>query len=286
MKTSLLLLFVIIVASLPPAPAAQSPAGGVEHFSKDGLSFDYPAGWTLEDKSSEQVQHIIIKRAGNSVLVMVVAQREPARTVAQMLDSRNAITMPYVANLARQLGETDVPTSNDAQCKQVGARLATGFRLKGHLELDMAAGEVYSVVLGQRLVHLIYVRADKEEEQGAPVWKTVSDTLKVAPPANPSPEAAQMEQVVIGGVLKGQALSKPQPSYPSSAREQRAQGPVTVKIVVNESGNVISAQAISGNPALHEAGEAAARRAKFSPTYLCGKPVKVSGVITYNFVLR
>jgi TonB family protein len=284
------LVFILIIALLPLAAAtAQSPAGAalaVEHFSKDGLSFDYPAGWTLEDKSSEQVQHLVIRRAGSSVLVMVIAQREPSQTVAQLLDSRNAITMPYVASLARQLGLTEVPTSTDAQCKPLGERFATGFRLTGHLELEAATGEVYSLVLGQRLLHLVYVRADKEDEKGVPLWKTVWDTLKVAPPANPSPEAAKMEQIIIGGVLKGEAVSKPQPSYPPDARDKRAQGQVIVQIMVDEKGNVASAQAISGPSLLRPAGEAAARRAKFSPTYLCGRPVKVSGVIRYNFVLQ
>ncbi|MBO0160511.1 energy transducer TonB, partial [Vibrio parahaemolyticus] len=35
---------------------------------------------------------------------------------------------------------------------------------------------------------------------------------------------------------------------------------------------------------LRQAAVEAAQRAKFSPTMLSGQPVKVSGVITYNFV--
>jgi protein TonB len=59
---------------------------------------------------------------------------------------------------------------------------------------------------------------------------------------------------------------------------------VAVQVVVDEQGNVLSARAISGHPLLRAASEAAAREAKFTPTKLSGKPVKVSGVINYNFV--
>jgi protein TonB len=58
-----------------------------------------------------------------------------------------------------------------------------------------------------------------------------------------------------------------------------------VQIVVDEKGDVISAKAVSGHRSLHGASEKAARSAKFSPTVICGNPVKVTGLITYNFVL-
>jgi protein TonB len=58
---------------------------------------------------------------------------------------------------------------------------------------------------------------------------------------------------------------------------------VVVQVIVDENGNVISAHAVSGHPLLQAASVAAARSAKFAPTKLSGQPVKVSGVITYNF---
>ena len=66
----------------------------------------------------------------------------------------------------------------------------------------------------------------------------------------------------------------------------RASGTVTVRVTVDETGSVTSAKAVSGHPLLQAAAVAAARQAKFSPTLLSGKPVKVSGVLTYNFVLE
>ncbi len=88
---------------------------------------------------------------------------------------------------------------------------------------------------------------------------------------------------ISGGVINGKATSLPKPPYPPAARAVRASGTVTVQVLVDESGNVVSASAISGHPLLRAAAASAARGAKFNPTLLSGQPVKVSGVLTYNF---
>lgn len=89
---------------------------------------------------------------------------------------------------------------------------------------------------------------------------------------------------ISGGVLNGKAISLPRPPYPPAAKAVRASGAVSVQVLVDEKGDVVSASAVSGHPLLRAAATSAAREAKFSPTFLSGQPVKVSGVITYNFV--
>ncbi len=82
----------------------------------------------------------------------------------------------------------------------------------------------------------------------------------------------------------GKRLRCPNLPYPAAARAVGASGAVSVKVTIDELGNVISAEAVSGHPLLRAAAVEAALSAKFSPTRLSGEPVKVSGVITYNFV--
>ena len=123
-------------------------------------------------------------------------------------------------------------------------------------------------------------------EGSGPAGPAVSGGDEPPPPApTPKPEPPK-KTIVSGGVLNGKAISKPQPAYPPIAKAARASGTVTVQIVVDESGRVIQASAVSGHPLLQQAAVAAARQARFSPTLLSGQPVKVSGVITYNFVLQ
>jgi protein TonB len=89
---------------------------------------------------------------------------------------------------------------------------------------------------------------------------------------------------ISGGVLNGKAISLPVPVYPSIARAAKASGTVVVQILIDEEGKVTEAHAVSGHPLLQNAAKEAALQARFPPTRLSGEPVKVTGVITYNFV--
>jgi TonB family protein len=91
-----------------------------------------------------------------------------------------------------------------------------------------------------------------------------------------------------GGIINGKAVSKPPPSYPEEAKRVHAQGTITVEILVGEAGVVLGAcaQRGRGHQSLKRASEFAAYRAQFTPTSINGKPVKVRGIITYNFVLQ
>lgn len=108
--------------------------------------------------------------------------------------------------------------------------------------------------------------------------------------------AQETVKTINGGVLNGKAVSLPKPAYPGAAKAAKVEGAVKVEIIIDESGNIESATAINETPedaspevadgwaALRSAAEMAAMESKFSPTLLSGSPVKVKGVIVYNFV--
>ena len=119
---------------------------------------------------------------------------------------------------------------------------------------------------------------------GRPVSSSSNVLVKLEgepPPPAPRP----ILKPVSGGVLNGNAISLPPPSYPDPARRMRVSGAVTIEVVIDETGKVISAQATSGPMALREVAVQAAMKARFSPTKLSGQPVKVSGTINYKFTL-
>jgi len=101
----------------------------------------------------------------------------------------------------------------------------------------------------------------------------------------PQRSASPILKPVSGGVLNGIALNLPPPIYPESARRLRMSGVVSVEVVVDETGKVISARATDGPPVLREVAVQAALHARFSPTKLSGQPVKVTGSINYKFTL-
>ena len=113
----------------------------------------------------------------------------------------------------------------------------------------------------------------------APTRVAIADEPPPPPPAKPSAP-------ISGGVLNGKAISLPKPGYPPIARAAHASGTVVVQVLIDENGNVVSARALSGHPLLQAVAVGAARQARFSPTKLSGQPVKVTGVIQYNFVAQ
>src|SRR5262249_34667916 len=100
-----------------------------------------------------------------------------------------------------------------------------------------------------------------------------------------APAEAPKRITVSGGVLQGSAIKKVQPSYPPVAKAAKASGAVQVQILVSETGEVIEASVINGHPLLRDAALQAARQWQFKPTELSGKPVKVQGILTFNFTL-
>ncbi|HLL76797.1 MAG TPA: energy transducer TonB [Pyrinomonadaceae bacterium] len=124
------------------------------------------------------------------------------------------------------------------------------------------------------------------ERAAAPVRVNVAED---PPPPSPTPAPTPKRpetQRLPSSVISSKVISKPAPPYPKIAIATHTQGPVNVEILIDEGGNVISARAVSGPAMLRAAAEQAARQARFTPTLLGGRPVKVSGVITYNFVLN
>jgi protein TonB len=106
------------------------------------------------------------------------------------------------------------------------------------------------------------------------------------PDPPPLPTPAPPKIVKSPYVLNGLAISLPKPVYPPIAKSAGIQGTVNVQVLVDETGNVVSAKAVKGSLALMHAAQEAAMRARFSPTKIGEQAVKISGVITYNFILQ
>jgi periplasmic protein TonB len=141
--------------------------------------------------------------------------------------------------------------------------------------LTFAVGLLASVLFG----------AMRTAEAPAPS-KTVGVFVAAPRVEAPAPRVyvEDASQVVRGGVLNERAFLKPEPVYPTVARAAGLRGTVVVEVTVDEGGRVSSAEAVSGQALLRQAAVEAAREARFKPTLLSGRPVRVSGFLTYNFV--
>lgn len=104
------------------------------------------------------------------------------------------------------------------------------------------------------------------------------------PPPPPSlPPRPNAPVIVDAGPLDDKALEKPAPAYPAIARLAKASGTVTVKVTVDERGQVIAASAVSGHPLLRASAVEAARRARFPTSERPAQLLRVMGTLTYEF---
>lgn len=129
---------------------------------------------------------------------------------------------------------------------------------------------------------------------GKAVVSTARLMFGFTPPSRTTQEVEKEKSVKVtghvtatnskGGVLNHKAISLPPPTYPNAAHSLRVSGLVKVKVLIDTDGIILSAEPIEGHPLLKPAARTAACKAVFEPTLLEGQPVKVSGIISYNFV--
>jgi TonB family protein len=164
----------------------------------------------------------------------------------------------------------------------------TAWSFKTNLLLEMAK---LAEMSGQDDLKAEYERQAAEAQQRTSELTEVNqravqerEMKKAASAAQSGSSQTGTSTTIHGGILNSKAVSLPKPDYPQAARDARASGTVTVQVLIDESGNVIKATAVSGHPLLQAAAVEAARQAKFSPTFLSGQRVRLTGVLAYNFV--
>ena len=296
-----------------------------QHYESDRLTFrqrlafDYPRGWEISVGGTPGLQSVTLTQTKRAAQIVVNVQEGPTElgippvrqgvttktgrpTQTEMLAAwRTADRSPcdfeqgrkVIADILTQkiAGEihTITPLATSPVTTQLAGSEVAGEQFRGVVADKQVIADVYSTRLNHLFVSLAQVRGDDDEQTRA-AWNMVLTTLKVSPggvlTAGGTGASGSMPAIISGGVLNGKAISLPRPGYPPIAAAAHASGTVVVQVVIDETGAIVAAHAVSGHPLLQDASLKAARAAKFSPTKLCGEPVKVTGVITYNFVAQ
>src|ERR1044072_81246 len=117
---------------------------------------------------------------------------------------------------------------------------------------------------------------------------TITELDEAKPESNPGETSSgpkpRVTAPIEAGELNSQAIDLPDAMYPGEARKTHAAGEVKVRVIVDETGHVLAADVISGPKPLWLAAIDAARKARFKPTLVGGTAVKITGILTYNFV--
>jgi TonB family protein len=79
-------------------------------------------------------------------------------------------------------------------------------------------------------------------------------------------------------------ISLPAPSYPREARANKISGTVVTRVTVDETGKVIDAKVLCGDPILVKGIGSSVWSARFKPRTASGGPSKLIDLLVYNFV--
>jgi TonB family protein len=103
-------------------------------------------------------------------------------------------------------------------------------------------------------------------------------------PVLAAPSARPDGPVKVGGNVKEpRLLSRVVPEYPRVAKDTGVQGEVVINTTIDQKGNVINAQVVSGPSLLREPALEALRRWKYEPSTLNGQPIAVQMLVILKF---
>ena len=152
-----------------------------KNFAKDGLSFDYPAAWELQDASNGDAQQLTLTKANSDVQIRVFVHK--GRITAEKLpDAKKAFIDPYVAATAKQFIAMGAKPEQVPDSSEIGGAKADGTSINASLGGETGAAKIYWALVGQRVVVLTLFGPDKQIKQLTPVWDLVRTSLKVVDP--------------------------------------------------------------------------------------------------------
>jgi len=103
--------------------------------------------------------------------------------------------------------------------------------------------------------------------------------------AKPKHKTGDLVNLSEAGLIPPKATYKATPVYPPIAKMQKISGKVDVKLLIDENGNVMEAEAISGPSILRQEAVNAAKKSKFNPAEIDGVKVKCYFTISFEFKL-
>lgn len=167
---------------------AQTPAADGKQLSKDGLSFNYPNGWTLVDESNADAQNFNIGRADSEAQMRVFVFRTPVTTPERVAEAKKVLIDPYVASTMRQFEQMGAKPQKSPASTEIAKVASEGVRIAASLEGVPGAAEIYWGVVGNRLVVLTQLGPDRALKQASPVWDAIRNSIAIAEPI-PTPQA-------------------------------------------------------------------------------------------------
>ncbi len=169
--------------------SAQTVPNDAKQFSKDGLSFNYPAGWSFNDTSDADAQKLAFGRADSEAQITVFVFRTAVTAPEKIAEAKRILVDKYVASTKKQFEEVDPHTQSSPASSTIGTVVSEGVKIRASLDGVPGSAEIQWAVVGQRLVVLTFLGPDKALVKAAPAWDLLRNTMKTGeePPKTPQP---------------------------------------------------------------------------------------------------
>jgi hypothetical protein len=195
MKTSLrLAVSILLTLSISAHLRAQGGNPQLERYSGGGVTFQYPSAWTLTDKSTSDNQHLVLEMKGTSAQIMVLVERVPSTQPGQRGAALRARTTKFADLMTDELKKTGSDVQRSETLTEAGGVQAEGIRLRAAPGGQPGSIEVYSFVLGGRIVMLTLLRPDTDASVATPAWAAVRSSLRVTESTASAPAAPAVQR--------------------------------------------------------------------------------------------
>ena len=158
-------------------------------YTKNGLSFDYPADWQLQEGANPDAQQMTLGKANSDVQVSVFVHNGRI-TPEKLPEAKKAFIDPYIAATAKQFEQMGAKPEQSPDSSEIGGVKAEGVKISASLGGEAGAAKIYWALVGQRVVVLTLFGPDKEMQKQVAAWDLVRNSLKVVDPkaaASPKP---------------------------------------------------------------------------------------------------
>ncbi len=146
-------------------------------FNANGVSFNYPDGWTIYDDSNSDAQQVTLARPKSDVQIRVFAHRGRI-TPEKFPDAKKAFIDPYIASTVKQFVAMGAKPQQSADSSEIAGIKAEGVKVTANLGAPGAA-KIYWALVGQRVVILTIFGPDDEIKEFTPAWDMVRSSLKI-----------------------------------------------------------------------------------------------------------
>ena len=160
-------------------------ATDTKNFNANGLSFNYPNGWTLHDDTNSDAQQLTLARSNSDVQIRVFAHKGKIAP-EKFAEAKKAFIDPYIAATNKQFVAMGAKPEQSADSTEIAGLKAEGVKLAANLG-EPGAAKIYWAHVGQRVVILTIFGPDREIKQYTPAWDMVRTSIQLEDKSTPKP---------------------------------------------------------------------------------------------------